>query len=369
MTKIFFDNNATTQIDPRVAHAISDEWQKGPSNPSSIHTFGQEAKRRLSRARETIANTLSAKPSEITFTSGGTEGLNLMIFSLPKNTRIITSPIEHPAVYEAIRSLGNPKTYLPVGSSGSVIVSDVKEAIGESPCAIVLSAVNSETGVKNPIDAIAQMAKENAIPLLVDGVGLLGKETFTVHPGVSAVAFSGHKFHGPQGTGFVLCRSPFRLEPRLFGGGQESLRRSGTENLPGIVGLAKAVELLEEELPGATTYMQTLRDRFESGLKELIPNIQINGENRVANTSNVTFPGMDGESLLIELDLKGVAASMGSACSSGALEPSRVLTQMGLSREEALSSLRFSFSRFNTLDEIAIALEIFEKMSLLHIQK
>lgn len=364
MAKIFFDNNATTPIDPRVVQAIEEEWQKGPSNPSSVHSFGQEAKKRLNKARDTIAQTLRVSPTEIVFTSGGTEGLNLMIFSLPKDVCIVTSPIEHSAVYETIRALDQPTTYLPIDSTGAVSLAEVEKAIARGKVALVLSAVNSETGVKNPIEEIAHIAHAKKIPLLVDGVCSLGKEEVSLPQGVSAIAFSGHKFHGPQGTGFVVARPSFPLQPRLFGGGQERLRRSGTENLPGIIGLAKAVELLQTELPASVMHMRALRDAFETGLKQIAPSIQINGERaaRIANTSSITFPGVDGEGLLIELDLKGVAASMGSACSSGAVEPSRVLMHMGRLREEALSSLRFSFSRLNTHAEAQQALEILKRI-------
>jgi len=360
MKKIFFDNNGTTQIDPRVVTAMVEEWDLGPSNPSSIHSFGQGARRRLTRAREQVASSLGVRPNEVIFTSGATEALNLAITSLDRRGPILTSPIEHPAVYEPLQALGCPIHYLPIDERGHVQLADVEKALELRPSAIVLGAANSETGVKNPIEAIGALAKSAGIPFVVDGVALLGKEPFTLPGGVSAIAFSSHKIHGPQGVGLLVARKNFPIKPLFIGGGQESLRRSGTENLAGIIGLAKAIELLETELPEAAFRMEKLRDLWEQELAGIFPHLKINGakDKRVPNTSSITFPGIDGEGFLIELDMQGLAASMGSACSSGAAEPSRVLMEMGLSKEEALSSVRFSFSRFTTEEEINDALAV-----------
>lgn len=345
MQKIFLDNNGTTEVDPRVIEAMLAELQAGPSNPSSIHSFGRAAHQRLCRAREQIAAYFGAGQSELIFTSSGTEALNLAILGLKTPKQVITSPIEHSAVFETVKRLGCPIVTLPVGPEGHVLADDVEKAITPGS-AIVLSAVNNETGVKNPIEQIAKIAEEREIPFIVDGVAWLGKEQLTIPEGVSAIAFSGHKIHGPKGTGLLLVKKGFKLQPLLTGGGQEALRRAGTENLPGIIGLAKAIELLDLELPEASMRMERLRNLLESGRK-------VNGTGpRICNTSSITFPGVDGEALLIQLDLHGIAASMGSACSSGSLEPSRVLLSMGLTRKEALSTLRFSLSRFTTETEI-----------------
>lgn len=345
MQKIFLDNNGTTQIDPGVVAAMLAELEAGPSNPSSIHSFGRAAHLRLCRAREQIASYLQVKTNELIFTSSGTEALNLAILGLKSTGPIISSSIEHAAVYETLKRLGRPIVYLPVGPEGHVKVADIAAAVTPNST-IVLSAVNSETGVKNPIAEIAEIAAHHQILFIVDGVAWLGKDQISIPKGVSAIAFSGHKIHGPKGIGLLYLRKGSKLEPLLTGGGQENLRRAGTENLPGIIGLAKAIELLDNESIARMTH---LRDQLEKGLEGII----VNGTGpRICNTSSITFPGQDGEALLIQLDLQGIAASMGSACSSGSLEPSRVLLNMGLSKHEALSTIRFSLSRFTTEEEI-----------------
>jgi len=345
MQNIFLDNNATTQVDPRVAAAMLTELEAGPSNPSSVHNFGRAAHRRLSQAREQIAAYLQVTPNEIIFTSSGTESLNLAILGLKLSGQVITTKIEHAAVFETVKRLDNSIVYLPVGPQGHVQVADI-EKIATPSSVIILSAVNSETGVKNPIEEIAQIAEKLQIPFIVDAVAWLGKEKITIPKGVSAMAFSGHKIHGPKGSGLLFIRKGSKLQPLLSGGPQELQRRAGTENLPGIIGLAKAIELLELELPEATIRMERLRNLLEAGQ-------QINGTGpRICNTTSITFSGIDGEALLIQLDLQKIASSMGSACSSGSLEPSRVLLNMGLSKSDALSTLRFSLSRFTTEEEI-----------------
>lgn len=353
MQKIYLDNNATTPLDPLVVQAMLAELEAGPANPSSIHSFGRAAHLRLAKAREQIASYLGIDPSELIFTSSGTESLNLALLGLKPSGHIITTRIEHPAVFETIAQLKAPTTYLPVGEKGHIEISDLEEAIGPDTCLIALSAVNNETGVKNPLEEIAAIAEKNGIPLVVDAVALLGKENFTIPTGVSAMAFSAHKVHGPKGVGLLYVKKGTKLSPLLFGGGQERTKRPGTENLPGIIGFVKAIELLSTS---SMQHMNEMRDLLEKGLQ----NVRINGTGpRVCNTSSITFPGQDGEALLIQLDQLGIAASMGSACSSGSLEPSRVLLEMGLSREEALSTLRFSVSRFTTKSEIEKVIEHF----------
>lgn len=357
MGKIYLDNNATTELDPRVLDAIISELKSGPSNPSSIHSLGRAAHARLMKARQLIADFLGVRSDELVFTGSGTEAINLAILGLKTKGHIVTTKIEHASVFHTIESLSNPITYVPVREEGHVRLSDVEEAITLKTNLIVMSAVNSETGVKNPIAEIAVLAMRYGIPLIVDGVALLGKEEFQVPEGVSAMAFSAHKIHGPKGVGLLFVRKSSNFTPLFLGGGQEQMRRPGTENLPGIIGFAKAIELLKTELPDAIPRMKRLRDLLETGLK----NIRINGRGpRVCNTSSITFFGKDGEDLLIKLDQMGIAASMGSACSSGALRPSRVLLEMGIPKKEALSTLRFSLSRFTTEDEIHEVIQILE---------
>lgn len=354
--RIYLDNNATTPLDPNVLDAMIEELAAPPHNPSSIHFFGQEGKKVLADSRNTIAQFLDVKASEILFTSGGTEGMNLLIrgaFSGP-GSHIIASDIDHAASYntlEDLRKMGADITYLPVGFYGAPETKDLQKALRPNTKLIVLSAANGETGVQLDIEGIASIAKRAGIPLVLDGVALMGKEPFTIPEGVSAMAFSAHKFHGPQGVGFAFVRSGLKLSPFLTGGGQEKKLRSGTENLPGIVGMARALTILDEDESFA--HMKSLREQFEALLTEEIPDIEINGDGpRLPNTSNLYFPGIDAESLLISLDMEMIAASYASACASGALEPSRTLLNMGYSKERASSSLRFSFSRFNTIQEI-----------------
>jgi cysteine desulfurase len=357
--RLYFDNNATTALDPRVLKAMVSEFSGPPSNPSSTHYFGQHAKSLLDEARRSIASFFKAKPEELIFTSGGTESLNLLIRGLfgshPKG-HLISTAIEHAAVYRTIQGLENlgvAVTYLPVNSWGAPLADQLEQAILPHTSAIVLSASNAETGVEPDIERFAEIAQRHEIPLILDAVAYVGKALLTPHPGVSAIAFSGHKFHAPKGIGGAIARPNLKLTPLLTGGGQEFQRRAGTENLAGILGLAEAIQILNEKQSEISSYLRSLRDHFETTLMREIPDISVNGSGpRVANTSNLAFHGIDGESLLIHLDLAGVAASHGSACSSGALEPSRILLQMGIDRATARSSLRFSFSRMNTREEI-----------------
>lgn len=372
LTRIYLDNNSTTAVDPRVVTVVTEHMLKSVGNPSSIHSFGQEARQTLNRARQTLASYLNVKPQEIVFTSGGTEAAALIlrgIFSCGSRGHIVTSNVEHPCVYATIKSLeseGCTCTYLSPGEWGAVTPESLQKAILPETKLIALMAVNNETGVKTDIEAIAGIALEAGIPLFVDGVALLGKENFSIPQGVSAMIFSGHKLHAPKGVGFAFVRSNLKLKPLTYGGEQEKRRRPGTENLPGIVGLAKAVELLQDELPSASLKMQMLRDRLEKGLLDSLSGVTVNGLGpRVVNTCNVSFADIEGELLLSTLDLAdaglSIAVSHGSACASGALEPSRILLNMGFSRERAAGSVRFSLSRFNTVEEIDMAVDAIVK--------
>ena len=364
MARLYLDNNATTSIDPRVFKAMLAEFSGLPGNPSSIHYFGQQAKARLTNARQTIASFFGAKPEEIIFTSGGTESMNMLIrglFSSRPKGHIITTAIEHLCVYRTIQlleSAGIDVTYLKVDSWGAPLPEQIEDAIRSNTTAIVLSAANNETGVKLDIEKVAEIAYRHEIPLILDAVAYIGKEIIPMPPGVSAIGFSGHKFHAPKGIGAVIARSSLKLIPLLTGGGQEYQRRAGTENLPGIIGLAEAVQILKEKQNEITEHLRDLRDHLEISLLREIPDIIVNGEGpRIANTSNLAFRGIDGETLLMHLDMAGIAASHGSACSSGALEPSRVLLQMGQNHALARASMRFSLSRMNTREEIDAVIE------------
>ena len=353
---LYFDNNATTPVDPQVIEAIAQELAAPPHNPSSIHSLGQEAKKILAEARKSVADFLGVRSSEILFTSSGTEAMTLLIRGLVDDPglHIIGSEIDHPCLYGTLlelRKSGAEVTFLKLATPETL-----QKALRPESKLIVLSAANAETGHKIDLKGIASVAKAAKVPLIIDGVALLGKEAITIPEGVVGMGFSAHKFHGPQGVGFAYVRSGLQLTPLFVGGGQERKLRSGTENLPAIVGMAGALSLLNDEV---YSRVKALRDLFEVQLKKLLPEIEINGgEERIGNTSNIYFPHVDNESLIIALDMAKVAASSTSACSSGALEPSRALMAMGLSKERASCSVRFSFSRMNSEEEIKRGAEI-----------
>ncbi|MFZ0565200.1 MAG: cysteine desulfurase family protein [Chlamydiales bacterium] len=352
---IYLDNNATTSLDPRVLAAMEPIYSSTIGNASSIHKYGQRARAILARARQDIASFFSVRPDELIFTSGATEALNMAIRSVPKGSHLITSSLEHVAVMEAVKFTGCTVTYLdPEPGKGAIGVEQIEKAIRPNTSMIVLMAANNETGIMSDIEAVATLAHAARIPLVIDGVALLGKEKFSLTEGMSVLCFSGHKIHAPTGIGLLIVKKPHKLHPFIVGGPQQFGMRGGTENLAGIVGFAKAIELIEQELPEAMTRMKTLRDHFEKILISNLPNLIIHGADqpRLCNTTNIAFLGMDGETLLRHLDLEGIAASHGSACSSGGMEPSRVLLNMGLSMEIARASIRFSLSRFTTKEEI-----------------
>lgn len=359
---IYLDNNATTFLDPKVKQKLLELLERPLANPSSIHRLGLAAKEKLFSSVKTVASFFSVRENEVYFTSGATEALNMALLGFAKKGHIVSSTLEHLAVLEPLNALqkkGWPITLLnPFALSGKITFEQVKEACREETTLICLMAVNNETGVKTEIEKIAAFAEERGIFFLVDGVGLLGKEPFVLPSGVSAVCFSGHKIHGPQGSGCAIIRKKYPFTPHLLGGPQQGGKRGGTENLLAIVGFAEALALLKH---GAFyEKMKPLRDRFEEGILDLYPQAIIHGksEERIANTSNVCFPGLDGETLLMQFDLCGLAASHGAACSSGGLTPSRILLNMGVSNLHARGSIRFSLSRFTTEEEIDQALKI-----------
>jgi len=361
--KIYLDNNATTELDPAVIAVLTQDLKSPPSNPSSMHSFGRDAKLKLLKARTFIAEFFKVKPHETVFTSSGTESMNLLLRGLidpAYSPHILTSNVEHSCVQKTLLDLeakGCKVTFLPAGLKGAVSAEELKKAIAPDVKFLVFGSASSETGVKHDLEAFSHLALEHNLPLIVDGVATLGKEPFIFYPGILGAGFSAHKFHGPKGIGFVLMRShpTFRLSHLITGGGQEFNLRSGTENLGGILGLEEALK----QAVKSSHRMQTLRDRFEQKILERLPFVQINGTGpRICNVSNLCFPGVDAETLLIQLDLHGVAAGQGSACSSGALEPSRILLAMGLSQNLAKSSLRFSLSRFTTEEEIDATVDL-----------
>ncbi len=365
MKRIYLDNNATTPLDPRLMDLFTSCAFTTFGNPSSIHGYGQAARSLLTKARDDLANLFGVKSQEIVFTATATEALNMLLrgFFGPKPWgHLVTSSVEHAAVYSTVQALekeGIEASYIDVGSYGAVKAEQLEAAIRPDTRLIVLMAANNETGAISDIDDLAEVAKRRNIPFVVDGVALFGKEPFTLHPAVSAITFSGHKFYAPKGAGFTVVRKGLKLTPYMTGGHQEYGLRAGTENLASIVTMAYAAKLITDELQSFVEPMRALRDYFEAEIMRKIPKATINGKaKRLSNTSNICFEEIDGEALLMYLDLKGVAASLGSACSSGSLEPSRVLLNMGLTRKQALSSLRFSLSRFTTKEDIDKTVEI-----------
>ncbi|MCH9632583.1 MAG: Cysteine desulfurase NifS [Chlamydiae bacterium] len=364
-SRIYLDNNSTTVLDPEVLDAMQFDLCNVPRNPSCIHSFGRDARNELIRAKRVIADAFEVSSEEIYFSSGATESNNFLLKGFLKKIfpkTVITTKLEHSSIFRIVEEYqknGGDVCFLPVDKVGAPKLDDLKKVIGKQTGLLTLMAVNNETGVKTDYESFAQLAKEHNVPFVIDGVALLGKEPFKVVDGISAVSFSGHKLHAPKGIGITYLSDEFDLDPLIIGGNQQNSMRAGTHNLSGILGFSKAIELLQSILPHETLKMQKMRDRFEKTLQEKLENVLINGEgNRICNTSSIAFLGCDGESLLMSLDMQGVAASHGSACSSGSLAPSRILSAMGYPKERVESSIRFSISRFTTDSEIDRAIAI-----------
>ncbi len=350
MHRVYLDNNATTPVLPEVFEAMRPYFGEQFGNASSIHHHGQETRAAVENARESVARLLGCSASEIVFTSGGTEGDNLAIAGLAKpGDHVITSSIEHHAVLHAVKHLeeiGCEITVLPVDGQCRVDPEDVKRALRPNTKLITIMMANNETGVLQPVEEIGRVAAEAGVLFHTDAVQAAGKISVDVKRiGCQALSISGHKIHGPQGTGALFLKKGTRLQPLFYGGRHERSRRAGTENVPGIVGLGKAAELAKEALDSGPT--RELRNRLEQSVLNRIEDTSVNGAGspRVANTTNIRFDHIEGESLVIALDLKGLAVSTGAACSSGAIEPSHVLIAMGLRPEEARSSIRFSLGK------------------------
>lgn len=366
MRRIYMDANATTPLLPEVLETMRPWLLENFGNASSIHQHGQQARAAVEHARESVAMLLNCRESEIVFTSGGTESDNLAVFGLVKpGDHIITSSIEHHAVLHAAERLherGIDVTFLPVSREGRVDPEDVRRELRSNTRLISVMMANNETGVIQPIQEIGRIAQEADIWFHTDAVQAAGKVEIDVKTiGCDLLSISGHKMHAPQGTGVLYVRRGTRIEPLFFGGAHERQRRAGTENVAGIVGLGRASELAAVALKdGTMERVASLRDRLEHGIVARVEDCSVNGGEapRVPNTTNFQFDNLEGEALVIALDLKGLAVSGGSACMSGATEPSHVLTAMGLVSTRARASLRFSLTKLNTEDEVEAALEI-----------
>jgi cysteine desulfurase len=372
---IYFDHNATTPIAPEVLEAVVSALGQTFGNASSIHSFGQAAKQQMEGARRQVAALIHASPKEVVFTSGGTESDNMALLGVARASagprHIITTAIEHPAVLGACAQLereGAEVTRLPVGSAGVADPDDVRAAVRPETVLVSVMHANNETGAIQPVAEIARITGEASIPLHVDGVQAAGKIPVDVASlGVDFYSMSAHKLYAPKGVGALYIRKGTRWSPVTFGGHHERDRRPGTENVPGIVGFGAAAQVAGRAGAGLSAGLDcsaigTLRDRLEAAVLDRIPGTGVNGAraSRVPNTTNIYFDGIDGEALVIALDLAGFAVSTGSACSSGAVTPSHVLTAMGLRAERARASIRFSLGVSNTaeqVDALADALE------------
>src|SRR4051812_17763383 len=361
--RFYFDHNATTPIAPEVLETMVSCLGQVYGNASSIHHFGQGAKQRLEGARRQLASLIHANPTELIFTSGGTEADNLTILGVvrgagPRPAHIVTTAIEHPAVLMTIQQLereGAAVTRVRVGSSGIVNPDDVRGALRPETALVSIMHANNELGTVQPIAEISRITREAGVPLHVDGVQALGKILVDVDAlGVDLYSMSGHKLYAPKGVGALYVRKGTKLAPIGFGGHHERDRRPGTENIPGIAAFGAAAELAGQNLAAEGERIAGLRDRLENAVLERTPASGVNGSrwHRVPNTSNLYFDGIDGEAMVIALDLRGFAVSTGAACSSGAIAPSHVLTAIGLTSDRARASMRFSLGRSNTTEQV-----------------
>jgi cysteine desulfurase len=366
LRRIYFDNNATTPVLPEVLEAMRPYFNERFGNASSIHHHGQETRAAVERARESVAALLGCRASEVVFTSGGTEADNLAIFGLVKpGDHLITSTIEHHAVLNSgkrLQEMNCEVTYVPVDVQGLVSPEDVRRALRPNTRLISIMMANNETGVLQPVEEIGRVAAEADVYFHTDAVQAAGKVPLDVKRiACDLLSISGHKMHAPQGIGALFVRKGTLLQPLFYGGSHERSRRAGTENVPAIVALGTAAEIARRVLSdGGVRQVAALRDRLQAGVLAAVNAAEVNGGGvpRVPNTSNIYFDYIEGEALVIALDLKGLAVSTGAACSSGAIEPSHVLTAMGLRPERARASIRFSLSKQNTAEEVDLALAL-----------
>lgn len=378
MKKVYLDYNATTPMDPRVLEEMIPYLSEHYGNPSSIHSFGRKGKEALDMARERVAELISASPREIFFTSGGSESANFAIKSTAHNllgenkNHLITTKVEHECVLESFKYLeqqGFEVTYIGVDNEGGLDLDELRDSLSDKTILVSCMYANNETGVIFPIKQIAEIVKEKGVIFHTDAVQAAGKIEIDLKK-ISAdlLSISAHKFYGPKSVGALYIRDSFSektsLTPLIHGGGQERGKRSGTENVAGIVGLGKASAIASEEMTADEFRLEDLRDKLYSSLQEQITDIRLNGplDNMLWNTLNLTISGVQGESVAMNLDIEGVAVSTGSACSEGAVDPSHVLSAMGLSRQDAASSVRLSLGRFTDEEDIKYVSSVIPKV-------
>jgi cysteine desulfurase len=372
MPRVYLDNNATTRVAPEVAEAMRPFLHEDFGNASSVHWYGQRAREAVEQARDHVARLVNARPADVVFTSGGTESDNASVLgaveaarlpSLAGPKHVISTTIEHPAVLYALRALERRRvdvSYAPVGPGGVVDPADIERAIRPETVLITVMLANNEIGTLQPLVDIGRVAAEHQIVFHTDAVQGVGKVPVDVEAaGVDLLSLSAHKLYGPKGVGALYVRKGTRLAPLLHGGHHERDRRPGTENVPGIVGLGAAAELASRTMAQDAERIAAMRDRLEAEIVAKLEGVRVNGDTarRQPNTLNLSFDGIKGESLVMALDLEGVACSTGSACSSGSTEPSHVLSALGLSGDEARSSIRLSLGRYNTESDVDCALE------------
>ena len=367
--RIYFDHSATTQVLPEVFEEMKPFFLEKFGNASSIHSFGREARTAMEGARKSVASLLNADPKEIIFTSGGTESDNLAVKGVAMyqgrmKGHIITSRIEHHAILEScayLKRFGFETTEVPVSREGIVSLADVEKAIRDDTALITIMTANNEMGAVQPIREIGRMARARRIPFHTDAVQAVGKLPIDVKAdNIDLLSISAHKFHGPKGVGALYVKTGTKVEAQIQGGGHERGLRSSTENVPGIVGMGKASEIARRDFDKTTAKMRTLRDKMIKAVAELVPRSYVNGHltQRLVNNASFRFDFIEGEGLILSLDMKGIAASTGSACSTGSLEPSHVLLAMGLTHEQAHGSLRITLGRENTEEEVDYFLDV-----------
>jgi len=367
MRLVYADNNATTRVDDKVLEEMLPYFKEFYGNPSSIHTFGRQVSSKMDLARERVASILGADTSEIVFTSCGTESNNYAIHSSleahPDKKHVVTTKVEHPAVLNVCKYFGKngyEVTELGVNNDGMLDLDELRDSIRDNTAIVSIMHANNETGVIFPIEEIAKIVKEKGVIFHCDAVQAIGKIPVNLkNSNIDLLSMSGHKLHAPKGVGVLFIRKGVRIDPLIIGGHQEDNRRSGTENVPYIIGLGKACEIAEGFVKEEQTEVRRLRDKLEKGIKDQLTHVAISGENseRLPNTSNVSFEYVEGEATLLLLDMAGIATSSGSACTTGSAEPSHVLQAMGIPPVTSRGTIRFSLSRYSTEDEVDYILE------------
>ena len=372
MRKVYLDNAATTALSPRVLEAMLPYFTQHYGNPSSVHAFGREAKQGLDKARDQVAKALHCEPSEVIFTGCGTESDNTVLLGVAqrygdKGKHIITTNVEHHAILhtcEYLEKQGYSVTYLPVDQDGLVTAEQVAAAIRPDTILVSIMFANNEVGTIMPIQEIGAVCKEKGVLFHTDAVQAVGHIPVDVQAmHIDMLSLSAHKFHGPKGVGALYCRKGIRLPSYIMGGAQERGRRAGTENVAGIVGLGAAIQLATEQLEENRAKMTALRDRLMTGIQARISEVNLNGHptNRLPNNVNFSFKYIEGESILLMLDMNGIAASSGSACTSGSLDPSHVLLALGLPHEIAHGSVRLTLGDETTEEDIDYTIDVLEK--------